>query len=135
VIGTASEGTFDFLRGLGAEPVAYGPGLEDRVRATVPGGVSAAIDLFGTETAEAALALGVPAERIATIAAPNPPQGVRATSGFDASPEDLTHITGAIAAGELTVPIAETFPLERIQEAVRLQSGRRVHGKIVVTLV
>jgi NADPH:quinone reductase-like Zn-dependent oxidoreductase len=46
VIGTASPGTFDFLRQLGAEPVAYGPGLADRVRALAPGGVSAAMDLF-----------------------------------------------------------------------------------------
>ncbi len=28
VIGTASESNFDLLRGFGAEPVAYGPGLE-----------------------------------------------------------------------------------------------------------
>jgi len=37
VIGTASEGTFDFLRSLGAEPVAYGAGLVDRVGALAPG--------------------------------------------------------------------------------------------------
>ena len=44
------------------------PGLADRVRALAPqGGVSAATDLFGTETVEAALALGVPPERISTI--------------------------------------------------------------------
>ena len=51
VIGTASQNTFEFLRGLGAEPVAYGTGLADRVRASAPDGVSAAADLFGTETA------------------------------------------------------------------------------------
>ncbi|MCO5998927.1 hypothetical protein [Actinoallomurus rhizosphaericola] len=50
VIGTASEGTFAFPRQLGAEPVAYGPGLGDRVRALAPDGVTAATDLFGTET-------------------------------------------------------------------------------------
>ena len=60
VIGTASESTFEFLRQRGAEPVAYGPGLADRVRALAPDGVTAATDLFGTETAETALALGVP---------------------------------------------------------------------------
>lgn len=135
VIGTASEGTRDFLRRFGAEPVAYGPGLEERVRQTAPRGVSAATDLFGTEAAEAALALGVPAERISTVAAgPNPPGGVRATGGADAGPEDLKRITDAIVAGELTVPIAATFPLERIREAVRLQAGRHVHGKVVVSL-
>jgi NADPH:quinone reductase-like Zn-dependent oxidoreductase len=135
VIGTASPGTFEFLRKLGVEPVEYGPGLADRVRGVAPGGVTAATDLFGTETAEAALALGVPPERISTIAGgPNPPGGVRATGGFDAEPADLERITDAILAGKMTVPIAATFPLERIRDAVTLQAGRHVHGKIVVTL-
>jgi hypothetical protein len=48
VIGTASQGTFEFLRQLGVQPVAYGPGLADRVRALAPDGVTAATDLFGT---------------------------------------------------------------------------------------
>jgi len=135
VIGTASEGTFEFLRRLGAEPVAYGPGLADRVRALAPGGVTAATDLFGTETAETALALGVPPERISTIAAgPNPPGGVRATGGIDAAPGALQRITDAIVAGTLTVPIAAVFPVERIRDAVTLSAGRHVHGKVVVTL-
>jgi NADPH:quinone reductase-like Zn-dependent oxidoreductase len=43
VIGTVSEGTFGFLRDLGAQPVTYGPGLEDRVRACTPGGITAAM--------------------------------------------------------------------------------------------
>jgi NADPH:quinone reductase-like Zn-dependent oxidoreductase len=135
VIGTASEGTFEFLRQLGAGPVAYGPGLADRVRALAPGGVTAATDLFGTETAETALALGVPPERISTIAAgPSPPGGVRATGGIDAPPDALERITDAILAGKLTVPIAAVFPIDQIRDAVAMQAGRRVHGKIVVTL-
>ncbi|MEU6482310.1 NADP-dependent oxidoreductase [Streptomyces sp. NPDC047017] len=135
VIGTAGQGTFDFLRRFGAEPVAYGPGLADRVRALAPEGVSAATDLFGVETAETALALGVPPERISTIAAgPTPPGGVRATGGFDASPDAMGRICDAILAGALTVPIAAAFPVEQIRDAVTLQAGRHVHGKIVITL-
>ena len=42
VIGTASQATFGFLRQLGAEPVAYGPGLADRMRALGADAVSAA---------------------------------------------------------------------------------------------
>ena len=134
VIGSASESTFEFLRQLGAEPVAYGDGLADRVRALAPGGVTAATDLFGTETAEAALALGVKPERISTIAAAgNAPGGVRETGGFDAEPGSLERIAKAIAAGDVTVPIAATFPVERIRDAVELQAGRHVHGKVVVT--
>ncbi|MBY8863047.1 NADP-dependent oxidoreductase [Nocardia sp. CA2R105] len=135
VLGTASEGTFEFLRGFGAEPVTYGPGLADRVRAAAPEGVTAATDLFGTETAETALALGVPPERISTVAAgPNPPGGARATGGMNAGPDDMTRISDAILAGTLTVPIAATFPIEKIRDAVTMQAGRHVHGKIVITL-
>ncbi|MBQ0826624.1 NADP-dependent oxidoreductase [Streptomyces tagetis] len=135
VIGTASEGTFDFLRRLGADPVAYGPGLEERVRAMAPEGVSGAADLHGTETVEAALALGVPPERISTIAAgPGQAGGVRATGGFDADPRDLERISEAVVAGEITVPIHATYPVEEIREAVRVQADRHVHGKIVVDL-
>ncbi|MET8995372.1 NADP-dependent oxidoreductase [Amycolatopsis sp. NPDC004169] len=130
VLGTASESTFPFLRELGAEPVAYGPGLAGRVPE-----ITAAIDLFGTETAEAALELGVPPERIATIAAgPTPPGGVRATGGVDAEPGALEKVAAEIAAGRLTVPIAAVFPVEKIRDAVALQAERHVHGKVVVTL-
>jgi NADPH:quinone reductase-like Zn-dependent oxidoreductase len=135
VIGTAAEGTFEFLRQLGAAPVGYGPGLADRVRALAPGGVTAATDLFGAETAEAALALGVAPERISTIAlGPNPPGGVHATGGFSAPPDAMEQVTDAILAGRLAVPIAATFPVEKIRDAVTLQAGRHVHGKVAVTL-
>lgn len=134
VIGTASPSTFDFLRGLGAEPVEHGPGLVDRVLAIAPDAITAATDLFGTETAEAALALGVPPERISTIAAgPTPPGGVRPTGGFQATPADLERITDAITAGEITVPIAASFPIEQTRDAVTLQAGRHVHGRVVIT--
>jgi len=45
VIGTASEGERERLRSLGVEPVVYGDGLLERVRALAPNGVTAAIDL------------------------------------------------------------------------------------------
>lgn len=47
VIGTASEKNHDYLRELGAEPVAYGDGLAERVRELAPGGVSAVADFVG----------------------------------------------------------------------------------------
>jgi len=135
VIGTASPGTFDFLRELGTQPVAYGTGLVDRVRALAGAEVTAATDLFGIETAEVALELGVAPERISTVAArPAPPDGVRATGAYDAAPGAVERIADAIAAGRLSVPIAARFPVQQIREAVALQAGGHVHGKIVVTL-
>ncbi|MFC8711184.1 NADP-dependent oxidoreductase [Streptomyces sp. NPDC057197] len=135
VLGTASEGTFGFLRGLGAEPVAYGPGLADRVRALAPGGITAATDLFGREAAETAVELGVAPERISVVAdGPAPPPGVRRAGAYDAGPGDLARIAEAVRSGGITVPVAATFPVERIREAVTTQAGRHVHGKIVITL-
>ena len=49
-------------------PVAYGDGVADRIRAAAPGGVDAFIDTYGDGYVELALALGVAAERIDTIA-------------------------------------------------------------------
>ncbi|MFD8608349.1 NADP-dependent oxidoreductase [Streptomyces sp. NPDC059631] len=135
VLGTASEGTFGFLRGLGAEPVAYGPGLADRVRALAPEGITAATDLFGREAAETAVELGVAPERISVVAdGPAPPPGVRRAGAYDAGPGDLERIAEAVRSGAITVPVAATFPVERIREAVTTQAGRHVHGKIVITL-
>jgi hypothetical protein len=48
VIGTASPANHSYLRSLGAEPVAYGEGLAGCVRALVPDGVDAALDVAGS---------------------------------------------------------------------------------------
>lgn len=133
VIGTGSADSFGFLRKLGAEPVAYGAGLADRVRA-LGAPVTAAADLYGTEAAVAAIELGVPASRVATIAASAPPAGVKATGGRDVTPGALDRIAARIAAGELTVPIAAAYPVTAIRDAVTELRNGHVHGKIVVTL-
>ena len=133
VIGTASQRSFDFLRSLGAEPVVYGDGLAERVRALVPGGITAATDLFGTETAYAALELGVPAERVSTIAARDPELTAKAVGGRDAAPGTLERIAELVAGGRLTVPIEASYPIERIHDAVTFQAARHLNGKVVIT--
>jgi hypothetical protein len=37
-------------------------------------------------------------------------------------------------ADRITVPIAASFPIVQIRDAVTVQTGRYVHGKIVVRL-
>lgn len=132
MIGTGSTGSADFLRRLGAEPVVYGAGLADRVRALAPHGVTAAIDLFGTEVAHVARELGVADRRITTIAAQV--DGITPANGGNAAPGALEHVAQLVANGELRVPIAATFPLEQIRAAVELQASRHVHGKVVVRM-
>ena len=132
VIGTGSATSADALSALGAEPVAYGDGLADRVRALAPAGVTAAIDLYGTETTQVARELGVPDERITTIAAQV--DGITPANGANAAPGAIEEIARLVAAGQLDVPIAASFPVEQIRAAVELQAGRHVHGKVVIDL-
>ncbi|MEV4263970.1 NADP-dependent oxidoreductase [Kribbella sp. NPDC049584] len=132
VIGTGSAASADALRALGAEPVAYGDGLVDRVRALAPAGVTAAMDLHGTDTAQAARKLGVPDERITTIAAQI--DGITSANGANAASGALEEIAGLVAMGRIRVPIAATFPVEQIRAAVNLQAARHVHGKVVIAL-
>jgi NADPH:quinone reductase-like Zn-dependent oxidoreductase len=132
VIGTGSSASAGFLRDLGAEPVVYGEGLADRVEALAPGGVTAAIDLYGADAVHAARKLGVPDDRICTIA--TQVDGVPAANGANAAPGALAEIARLVAAGRLRVPVAARFPVEQIRRAVELQAGRHVHGKVVVDL-
>jgi NADPH:quinone reductase-like Zn-dependent oxidoreductase len=132
VIGTGSSTSADFLRDLGAEAVAYGDGLVDRVRVLAPRGITAAIDLHGTETAHAARVLGVPDMRITTIAAQV--DGITPTNGANAAPGALEKLARLIATDRLRVPIAASFPVEQIRTAVELQAGRHVKGKVVIDL-
>ena len=132
VIGTGSATSAEALRALGAEPVTYGDGLVDRVRALASGGVTAAIDLHGTDTVQAARALGVPDQRITAIAAQV--DGITSANGANAAPGAIEEIARLVAAGRLRVPIAATFPVEQIRAAVELQAGRHVHGKVVIDL-
>ena len=132
VIGTGSATSAEALRALGAEPVTYGDGLADRVRALAPDGVTAAIDLYGTDTVRAARELGVPDKRITTIAAQI--DGITPANGANAAPGAIEEIAGLVAAGRLRVPIAASFPVAQIRAAVELQSGRHVHGKVVIDL-
>jgi NADPH:quinone reductase-like Zn-dependent oxidoreductase len=92
----------------------------------------AAIDLYGTETAQAARELGVPDERITTIAAQV--DGITPANGANAAPGAIEEIARLVAAGQLRVPIAASFPVEQIRAAVELQAGRHVHGKVVIDL-
>ncbi|MFJ6384898.1 NADP-dependent oxidoreductase [Kitasatospora sp. NPDC092039] len=134
VIGTAGERNHDYLRTLGAEPVAYGDGLADRVRALAPNGVDAVLDLVGGEALRISPALLADGGRLASVA----DGAVLALGGqyVFVRPDvaDLTALTGLAESGRLTVEVAATFPLERAADAQRLNAGGHTRGKIVVTV-
>ncbi|WP_030231512.1 NADP-dependent oxidoreductase [Streptomyces sp. NRRL S-350] len=134
VIGTAGERNHDYLRTLGAEPVAYGEGLADRVRALAPDGVDAVLDLVGGDALRISPALLADGGRLASVADGT----VLALGGryVFVRPDvaDLTALTELAESGRLTVEVAATFPLERAADAQRLNAAGHTRGKIVVTV-
>lgn len=132
VIGTGSAASAEYLRELGAEPVVHGAGLADRVRELGGEPVTAALDLDGADTVDAARELGVPDDRVCAVAAVV--DGVLAANGATAGPAALVNIARLIARGRVRVPIAATFPVDEIRAAVELQAERDVRGKVVIEL-
>ncbi|MGY0060442.1 NADP-dependent oxidoreductase [Streptomyces sp. LZ34] len=134
VIGTAGEHNHEYLRSLGAEPVTYGDGLADRIRAIAPKGVDAALDLAGKGSLPALIDVAGGPERVATIAAFNAAElGVRFVSA-DAGelPERLARAAALAASGELILPVAGTYSLAEAGEAHRESEGGHVRGKLII---
>jgi NADPH:quinone reductase-like Zn-dependent oxidoreductase len=134
VIGLASEPHHAWLTEHGVIPVTYGDGVASRIRQAA-GKVDAFIDTFGAGYVELALELGVEPSRIDTIANFEAPgkYGVKAEgNAAGASAGVLAELAGLIAAGQLEVPIAATFPLAQVQDAYRELGEGHTLGKIVL---
>src|SRR5213080_4030352 len=135
VIGTAGPANHEYLRLLGAEPVAYGEGLVERVRALAPDGVDVALDVAGTGVLPELIDLAGGPEHVVTIADFGGAQehGVRFSSGDTGrAVHALGEIGALIESGRFSLPVAQTFPLAEIAEAHRAGEDGRVRGKLVL---
>jgi NADPH:quinone reductase-like Zn-dependent oxidoreductase len=133
VIGTASERNHDFVRELGAEPVAYGDGLVDRVRELAPDGVDMALDAHGGDALTSSASVVRQASRLVSVTDPATVQRLGGRYVFvRPDPVDLTALTGFAADGRLKVHIERTFPLAEAAEAQRLVEQGHVRGKVVL---
>jgi NADPH:quinone reductase-like Zn-dependent oxidoreductase len=137
VLGIAGPDNAGFLTSVGVEPVAYGDGLGDRLRALAPKGIDAFVDLFGSGYVDLALELGVRPERIDTIIdfAAIAKHGVKGEgSGAASNRETLAFVANLIAWGDITMPIAAIYPFAMIKDAYAELAQRKSHGKIVLAL-
>jgi NADPH2:quinone reductase len=135
VLGIASPGNHDWLLAHGVIPISYGAGLADRLKAAAPDGIAAFIDLFGPDYVQLAADLGIPRDRIETIISREKAAelGARVEGSGDASTtEVLAEMAALVVSGQIEIPIAATYPLERVQEAFAELATRHTHGKIVL---
>lgn len=133
VIGTASPANHEYLRTLGAEPVAYGDGLVDRVRALAPGGVDVVLDYGASDLVATTRALLVPGGAVASLVDP----AARTELGghyvwVRPSSPDLAALARLADAGSLRVDVARVFDLVDAAAAHELSQSGHVRGKIVV---
>ncbi|GAA1616880.1 NADP-dependent oxidoreductase [Actinoplanes couchii] len=135
VIGTGSPATHDRLRALGADPVAYGSGMTDRVRVLAPDGVDNALDVAGSGILPELIILAGGPEHVITLADFTGAQqhGVRFSRGDEGRAlYILTQIGTLIDSGSFTLPVGRTFPLTEIAQAHHVGEAGLVRGKLVL---
>jgi NADPH:quinone reductase len=142
VIATAGEAQHDLLRSLGAEPVAYGSGLLERVKALAPEGIEAALDFVGTDEAlDVSIALVEDRNRILTIvSSPRVGElgikviggGPGADPGTEIRASARLELVRRVEQGSLRVIVDATYPLSEVQAAHRELMSGHAHGKIVL---
>ena len=135
VIGLAGPTHHQWLSDHGVIPIAYGEGVEERLRAATDNSLDAFIDTFGADYVELALKLGVRPERINTIINYEAvtKYGVKAEGSTQgASAEVLADLARRIDQGALEIPLAHVYPLTDVREAYRELEQRHTLGKIVL---
>lgn len=134
VIGTAGAHNHDYLRSLGAEPVLYGEGLADRVRALAPDGVDAGLDFYGDGVIETLQSLVKRRDRVVSIA--DHEAAAQGAHRLWVRPDtaDLTFLAQLADAGKLTVNVQHALPLADAAKAWELNAAGRTRGKIVLTV-
>ncbi|MDF2846217.1 MAG: NADP-dependent oxidoreductase [Oerskovia sp.] len=141
VVGTASPRNHDYVQGLGATPVAYGPGLVDAVRALPDGlaDVTAVVDTVGSpETVSQTVEL-LGADGLERDGKPRAVTLVESQESLAAGIASKVSQKGALAevlalaeAGLLSSEISARFPLAEAARAVEQVAGGHVRGKVVL---
>jgi len=135
VLGIASSANATWLAAHGATPVPYGDRLAEDLAAAAPSGIDAFIDLFGPDYVQLAVDIGIPRDRIETIISREKAQELgtkNAGSGDASNREVLTEMAALVASGRIEIPIAATYPLDRVRDAFAELEQRHTRGKIVL---
>jgi NADPH:quinone reductase-like Zn-dependent oxidoreductase len=138
VIGAASAANHNYLSLLGAEPVTYGEGMAERVRALAPGGVDVALDVAGNGVLPQLTDLAGGAQNVLTLAdfSGSQEHGVRFSNGYldGHAFHALTEVGELIETGRFWLPVDKTFPLAEIAEAHRTSETGHVRGRLVLVV-
>ncbi|MFF3066542.1 zinc-binding alcohol dehydrogenase family protein [Oerskovia sp. NPDC057915] len=141
VVGTASERNHDYVQGLGATPVEYGPGLVDAVRALPDGlsDVTAVVDTVGSPETVAQTVELLGTDGLERDGAPRAVTLVESDESLAAGIASKVSQKGALAevlalaeAELLSSEISARYPLAEAARAVEQVAGGHARGKVVL---
>ena len=136
VLGTASLTNHDYLRGLGAIPIAYGEGQTERIRrAAGPGGIDLVLDAAGHDSLDTAVELVANRDRIGTIV----DYDLAVSLGCrwintDRTAARLGELLALCATGDLIVTIRAAYDLDHVADAHRDAEAGHGRGKVALTI-
>ena len=136
VIGIASAANAEFIKSMGAVPVAYGDGVKERVLQVSDGRVTKFLDCYGGDYVSLAFSLGLKGEDIGTLV-PSPKaiiRGAQFTGPRHSNYEDFKTLAELATAGKVSIHLDRVygFTIEDVRAAYRdLQVGH-TRGKRVV---
>jgi NADPH:quinone reductase-like Zn-dependent oxidoreductase len=137
VIGTGGPDSQDYIAGLGATAIGYGPDLPARVAAIAPQGVDLALDVAGhgvipdliaiTGRPEAVVGIG---DALGATAA-----GIQFTTGSEGRAfHALATAADLFTQGQFRMPVDQTYALIDLPLAHHVSEAGHVRGKLVVVI-
>lgn len=135
VIGTCGERNFDYLRQIGVQPVVYGDGIAERIRAVAPGGVTVFLDNFGGTNPSLAEELGIEPGRFHSSDDRKEIELRAVWPSEETAAEDteiLAQLLALVAEQKLRVLVSGFYPLDYVQDAFDDLERLHARGKVVL---
>ena len=135
VIGTASPAKHELVSWFGGVPVAYGPGVLDRVRAVAPDGVDAVFDLVGGDALRTVAELVTDRSKVRSVA----DKALAKELGGgdvtrDRSTAVLTELAGLVAQGTFDPHVTNVFEFAEAKKALELVESGHATGKVALRI-
>jgi len=133
VFGIGSEGKRPLVESLGATLIPYDGGdVVEQMRALLPGGVDAVVDVVGGEPMREVAGLVTNRSRVVSIADP----GVAELGGslLVSTSAGVPTVVDMVAEGKVDPKVLQTYPFDEAAQALRSVETGHVLGKIVIDL-
>ena len=138
VVGIAGAANTEFVRSLGAVPVAYGEGVREHVLKAAEGRVTKFLDCYGGDYVSLAFSLGLKGKDIGTLV-PSPKviiRGVQFTGPRHSEYGDFEALAELVTRGKVSIRLGRVygFTIEDVRAAYRDLKAGHTRGKRVVRI-